>query len=111
MDKVVSNVAFQFNLRRYTEASVAPPHAAAAGADAARETAFDFLGGGDHPVMADDGMIKSLKPAPKPAALFLGAPAFGDGPLVGRCTWIRVKTHIARDVLRAGLKAVLKGTC
>jgi thioesterase domain-containing protein/acyl carrier protein len=32
--------------------------------------------------VADDGMIKSLKPARKPPpALFLGAPAFGDGPL------------------------------
>lgn len=32
--------------------------------------------------LGDDGMIKSLKPAPPvPASLFLGAPAFGDGPL------------------------------
>ena len=31
--------------------------------------------------LGDDGMIKSLKPAPMPAPLFLGAPAFGDGPL------------------------------
>jgi len=63
------------------EASVAPTNAAAAAVP--REMTFDALGGAADPVLADDGMIKSLKPAPKPAALFLGAPAFGDGPLAG----------------------------